>query len=359
MLLKNYLKVNDIFLLFLVILISLPIIEGSAQIQTEKGEGVFFVNPHPFSFKDEKGFTNVLGEIYNSHDFPIQNLKLEVNFFNEISDEPIDSVIGSTLLDTVPAEGHSPFLLKSSMPNSAISRVSATLLGFDSSPEKQFTLSIEIDSLKIDNSLNFSGIITNNGFQDATNVKIHVISNDLFEPPRIIDIFSINLGDIDTGNSEKFSVNGEFNSRAVEYYIIAESNNFLSERALVDSNKIISKNRIVTLNNITATNVKQDSSVIFSPIRIGAQILMQEFSPISIQESYVFYVQIKHAESGLIEFIGSSSGVLKEETSVNPSIVWVPENEGLFFIETYVWNTDDVALSSSPGEILLLNINSE
>jgi hypothetical protein len=85
---------------------------------------------------------------------------------------------------------------------------------------------------------------------------------------------------------------------------------------------------------------------------------MQEFTSINSEEHYVFYVQIKEAESGLVEFIGQSSGVLYENSRENPNIIWIPENEGLFFIETYLWNIDDVTLSS-PGEILIININTE
>ena len=89
----------------------------------------------------------------------------------------------------------------------------------------------------------------------------------------------------------------------------------------------------------------------------SVNILMQEFTSFSLEENYVFYVQIRNAESGLIEFIGSSSSILQEDLPENPSIIWIPQNEGLFFIETYLWNTDNVTLSS-PGEILLVNINS-
>ena len=56
------------------------------------------------------------------------------------------------------------------MPNSSISKVGATLLGFDSAPTKQTSLLLETDSLEIGKSLNFSGQITNNGINDATNI---------------------------------------------------------------------------------------------------------------------------------------------------------------------------------------------
>ena len=148
------------------------------------------------------------------------------------------------------------------------------------------------------------------------------------------------------------------NPKSVNYYILAESENYLSAKTNIDTKDISSQSKIITLNDVTSTNIKQNNSIIFSPIRIDAQIFMQEFTSINSEEHYVFYVQIKEAESGLVEFIGKSSAVLYENSRENPNIIWIPENEGLFFIETYLWNTDDVTLSS-PGEILIININTE
>ena len=360
----KYLKLNFLLLLLL-ILIPFSTLDGFAQIQNEvtksgtggSGEGVFFVNTYPFSFKDGKGYTVVLGEILNNHNFPITDVKIRVNFYNDISNEPIDSVLGDTILDSIPALGTSPVIIKSSAPNSAISRVNMTLLSFDSSPVKPLSLSIITNSLKIGDSLSFSGIITNNDTMDATDIKIHLVSVDIFDPPRVVDISSINLDNsINPGKSQTFSINTTLNPKSVNYYILAESENYLSAKVNIDTKDISSESKIITLNDVTSTNIKQNNSIIFSPIRIDAQIFMQEFTSINSEEHYVFYVQIKEAESGLVEFIGKSSAVLYENSRENPNIIWIPENEGLFFIETYLWNTDDVTLSS-PGEILIININ--
>ena len=362
----KYLKLN-FFLLLLLILIPFSTLEGFAQIQNEVtksgtgggGEGVFFVNTYPFSFKDGKGYTVVLGEVFNNHNFPITDVKIRVNFYNTISNESIDSVLGYTILDSIPALGTSPVIIKSSAPNSAISRVDMTLLGFDSSPVKPPSLAIITNSLKIGDSLSFSGIITNNDIMDATDIKIHLVSVDIFDPPRVVDISSINLDNsLNPGKSQTFSINTTLNPKSVNYYILAESENYLSAKTSVDTKKISSQSKIITLNDVTSTNIKQNNSIIFSPIRIDAQIFMQEFTSINSEEHYVFYVQIKEAESGLVEFIDTSSSVLYENSRENPNIIWIPENEGLFFIETYLWNTDDVTLSS-PGEILIININTE
>ena len=344
-----------IFLLLAII--SFPILEGFGQIQTEKGEGVFFVNMHPYSFKDESGYTVILGEISNNRDFPISKVRILASFYNDISDEPIDSVIGYTIFNSIPPQENAPFILKSSMPDSSISRIGVTLLGFDSSPEIQTSLLIQIDSLEISNSLDLSGKLTNIGNNDARNIKIYLMSFDVFQPPRIVNISSITLDNpISSGISQNFSINGTLNPRSVDYYVVAQSDNYLSNIEIINEEKIISQNKIITINEVKVTNIKQENSIIFSPVRIEAEISMQEFTSMSVQEPYTLYVQIKNAESGLVEFISSKNATLSENLPEKPNIVWIPEKEGLFFIETYLWNDDNIVLSP-PGEILLIHVN--
>jgi len=184
-----------------------------------------------------------------------------------------------------------------------------------------------------------------------------LISNDIFVPPRIVNISSITLDNsLSPGESQIFSISGILNSKSVEHYVIAESDNYQSQVETIDDQKIISQNQIITINEVTALNIKQDNSIIFSPVRIQAQILMQEFSPLSVEESSIFYVQVKDAESGLVEFVSSSNVVLSENSPEDTSIIWIPEKDGLFFIESYLWDNDNVVLSA-PGEILLIHVN--
>ena len=246
---KKFLGSSNITLLFLLTLISFPVLQGFGQIQTDTGEGVFFVNSYPYSFKDNNGYTIVLGEIINKHNFPISNVKILVSFYGQISDEPIDSVIGNTILNVLQPQESSPFVLKSSMPNSSISRVGVTLLGFDSSPEIPISLLIKTNSLEISNSLVYSGHITNTGNNDATDIRIHLISLDIFDPPRVVNISSITLENtLSPGNSQAFLIDSIFNTKSATHYIIAESDNYQSQVEIIDDQKIISQNKIITIN---------------------------------------------------------------------------------------------------------------
>ena len=143
------LKVLIFFLVFTIIF-SIPLVHSAAQ-NTEDVVGVHFVNSQPYSFKDDSGYTIVLGEINNTRDFPINGVTIWTGFYNQFSDLPIDTVTGTTILDTIPAHGKSPFTIKSSNPDSAISRVAVILTGFNSAPEKQESLSIQTGILELDN----------------------------------------------------------------------------------------------------------------------------------------------------------------------------------------------------------------
>ena len=48
-------------------------------------------------------------------------------------------------------------------------------------------------------------------------------------------------------------------------------------------------------------------------------------------------------------------GVLDEDGTVTAWIMWTPEQAGLYYVETYVW--DGMEALTSPGPVLLVLIN--
>ena len=91
-----------------------------------------------------------------------------------------------------------------------------------------------------------------------------MISTDIFDPPRIVSLSSINFENpLIPGSSQIFSINDILNSKSVNYYILAESDNFHSQPITIDNKKIISQNKIITINNVAITNIKQDGLIEF------------------------------------------------------------------------------------------------
>ena len=143
----NFYRLKLLFIFL--ILFSFPLIQASAQITNQDPLGVYFVNTQPYSFKDDSGYTIVLGEIENTRDFSISDVRIWTGFYNQFSDQPIDNTTGTTIVDTIPPKSKVPFSIKSLEPNAAISRVAVNLVGFNSAIEKESSLSIQTESLEL------------------------------------------------------------------------------------------------------------------------------------------------------------------------------------------------------------------
>ena len=61
----------------------------------------------------------------------------------------------------------------------------------------------------------------------------------------------------------------------------------------------------------------------------------------------MYYAQVKEfGENAPVEFIGIAEGAFESAKPQTVTVAWTPENEGGFFIETYVWDPDAVPLAA-------------
>jgi len=125
---------------------------------------------------------------------------------------------------------------------------------------------------------------------------------------------------------------------------------------------ISSLTKLVTINDVTVTDLignKYSTIPIGSPVKITSEIWIKYASEQS-EQPYVCYVQIKQigteltqneTDAATVEFIGMVQGVFhgmeKQEISVN----WVPDKQGAFFAEVYVWDPNAVALAEPSRHI--------
>ena len=121
--------------------------------------------------------------------------------------------------------------------------------------------------------------------------------------------------------------------------------------------------RLVTINDISvndaAGNRLPDVSV-DSTIFIQSKIWIQYASDQgSVEQPYIYYVQIKKSEEingenkPFIHFIGKTSGTFFSGGTQIPVIEWTPQEKGVYFAETFVWDPNAVPLSSK-GPISLI-----
>lgn len=332
-------------------------VQGFAQLSDTPSSLGVKLTGSTFSYQDEEGHTVVIGEVENTKTFPVTNVKIWVGFYSdESSKNPLETNTGTTLLSVVPPYGKSPFIIKSKTPDPEIAQISVNMLGFNSASPKQQLLEVIPSTLSISDAMSLSGTITNKGQQSSVNNQVHLISYDSFSPPRIVGIQSVSISELKPNTTYDFGFEGTVDPRAASFKIIAESNNYQSKITPVTDISIDVMTRLITINDI---QVLDSSGNHLSKIKLGTPVDIT--STLSIQaissgeQQYVYYTQVKQfGEKGTVEFLGTAEGTFNSTAPQSPSVTWVPENEGGFFIETFVWDQNGAALASQSSTVSVI-----
>ncbi len=338
------------------VILLLPLSPIFAQLtETPSTLGVKLTSTSPFSYKDSEGYTVVIGEVENTKTFPVKNVKIWVGFYSgkasgSRGEPPLETVTASTLLDVVQPKSKSPFMIKSKTPNSDISEVTINVLGFNSASVMQQSLAIKPKTLLIGDTVILPVTITNGGLMASTDTKVHLIAFDAFNPPRIVGIQTMEVGDIAAKESIGVEFDGKIDYRATSFRVVAESNEYQSQITDVTDVSLDAITRLISINNV---GVKDSIGDRVSQIRVGEPVIIS--SDLTIQYSvltkkqqlYVYYAQVKEfGEKAPVEFIGLFEGTFDSADPQTATVQWTPEHEGGFFIETYVWDPDAVPLAA-------------
>ncbi|HEY7367690.1 MAG TPA: hypothetical protein VH562_04440 [Nitrosopumilaceae archaeon] len=353
----------------LLVLSLFPISSSFSAEMTDKPPtlGIVLTSNSPFNYKDIDGKTVILGEIQNTKNYPVGGLKIWAGFYDDVNKNPLETTIGTTILEVIPPFSKSPYMIISPSSNPKITSVSVNLLGFNSSPEKKQNLSLELGTLKIEDKISLSGSIINKGPVNSTNTKIYLISSDVFVPPRILGIATVTLDqDLGAGQKDSFEFNIPHDSRAVSFKIVAESDDYTSGIMEVKNTATAVLTKLVTINDVSitdATGNRISNMSAGTPINIQSSLGI-EYSAIekSQLQPFVYWIQIKQSfetngeTKSFVEYIGKAEGTFDSPAEQLPTIEWTPPNEGLYFIETFVWDPNSIPLASK-GPISLVLVN--
>jgi len=356
-------------LTILLVLSLFPISSSFSAEMTDKPPtlGIVLTSNSPFNYKDIDGKTVILGEIQNTKNYPVGGLKIWAGFYDDVNKNPLETTIGTTILEVIPPFSKSPYMIISPSSNPKITSVSVNLLGFNSSPEKKQNLSLELGTLKIEDKISLSGSIINKGPVNSTNTKIYLISSDVFVPPRILGIATVTLDqDLGAGQKDSFEFNIPHDSRAVSFKIVAESDDYTSGIMEVKNTATAVLTKLVTINDVSitdATGNRISNMSAGTPINIQSSLGI-EYSAIekSQLQPFVYWIQIKQSfetsdgTKSFVEYIGKAEGTFDSPAEQLPTIEWTPPNEGLYFIETFVWDPNSIPLASK-GPISLVLVN--
>ena len=349
---------DKIILSVFLILVLFPISSGfSAEVTDNQSTlSVVLTSDSPFVYKDDEGYTVVVGAVENTSNLTsITNVRVHVNFYDDVSPQPLEIIEGGTILEVIPPLGKSPYMIRSNSSNPDITQASVSLSeGFHTSPSKSKQLSVELSSIALGNTLQFSGILKN-GAAPINNTNVYLAFYDNFVPPRIVGVSTIPIGAVESNEIINFSFNEKIQTRSVGFILFSESDVFYSDSVDVK----IPAPRLITISNVS---VLDSQGKAFSEIKIGSTVQIQsesliQFSadPESDETPYSYYVQIKQSgKTPFVEFIGKYNGRYIGIGSQFQSIDWIPEHDGLFFIETFVWDRNNIPIAEQGPVVLVV-----
>ncbi len=299
-----------------------------------------------YSYKADDGTTVVLGEVENDMASPINNVSIGVSFEDD-NNNVIEYKTGTTLLQVIPAGGKGQFMISSSKADSSITQVNVKLAGFRSSADKPQVLDISNGLVKISENLLFTANIKNNGALASANTKLYLISYDAFQ--RVVGIGISDPVNIDAGKQAQVSISATLNPRSKSYAVVAESDSYQSKITGIANIQITLP---VMVSNTVATDMQGKT---YSSIPVGSPVKITSNIRYAIENStqpFVYFVEVKEF-GGQVEFIGKYEGVFLDTNAQSVSVTWTPQTSGSYYIETYIWNPDNVPLSSAGTRINL------
>ena len=346
------------------ILLLIPFSQAFSQVtDTAPTLTVSLRNETPFVYQDSEGYTVVVGAVENNNSLStITNVRIQVNFFDDFGSNPLEAIIGHTTLKVIPPNGQSPFAIRSETPNPNITQASISLLGFDSAVAKPKGLIVYSTDVFLDTSFSFSGVLQN-GDAPSADTKVHLAFYDSFEPPRILGVSTIELGNMGLNTEVTFELDEKIDSRAVGFLLFAESSVFYSDFVDVKIPPSQVHTKLVIISDVIVEDIngeKLSELEVGSTVNIKSKTLIQFVADQESNETaYTYYVQIKKTsetpdEPPTVEFIGKFDGRFIGTGLETQNIDWIPNQTGLFYIETFVWDRNNVPIAEKGPFVLVI-----
>jgi len=331
----------------------------SQLIDSDDKISVITTSDSPYVYKNSEGHTVVVGEIENRNALSsMSGIVIRAVFYDPSGEEVIEVVRGGTVLDIVPPESTSPYLITSASANPDIGLVSVDVEAFNSSPTKSRGLELSPVDISNNETMEFTGSVKNAGHAPSDGTVVYLAFYDVFDPPRLMHIEPVPVGHVPAGAEAEFQFSGTPNGRAVGFTMFAESDVLQSEFVDVEIPPQDLLSSLVTISSLSVSDPDGNSISTIpagSTVSIGSDLVFQTIADDRIQP-FVYYVQIKQSgKIPYVEFLGSADGSFHGTPNETASVEWTPGEPGLYFIETFAWDQDAVPIASKgPVSIVLV-----
>ncbi len=310
------------------------------------------------SYTNSNGLPVVVGEIVNDGKEPVKSVEVKVSFMDD-SGQVIDSGEAVTAAAVIPAGQKSPFMIVGSVGYSdSITSYELQIMNFARAQNKPVMLQIVSTGEFSDgvSEVSIIGEVSNLGEDAAANTKVHATFYD--DSGRVIGYSSTSPEPTTIEPNGKASFGLKIHERVPviqSFTLFAESDQYSTlPFGVQDVNnplEVGSKVRVSKLGLVDQAGSTIGSAAPGERVWIKSDLK----NKLSIEQEFTYIVQIKD-KHGYPVTINWVDGVMTPDMSFAPSLSWVPEDEGVYFAEIFVWHSMDnpVPLSSSIRTIILL-----
>jgi hypothetical protein len=310
------------------------------------------------SYINSNGMPVVVGEVINDGKEPVKSVEVKVNFI-DTAGEVIDSGKAVAAVDMIPPGQRSPFMIVGNVDHATtITSYELQIVDFAMAQNKPSMLEIASTNEFSDgvSEVSIRGEIRNIGSDAASSTKVHATFYD--DSGRVIGYGSTSADPNTIEKNAKTSFEIKIHERVPviqSYTLFAESDQYSMVPFGVQSvNNPLDVGTKVSVSKLSLVDQDGNNLGKFAP---GERVWIKSDlkNKLSNEQEFTYIVQIKSAD-GFPVTINWVDGVLTPDMAFTPSISWVPEEEGIYFAEIFLWHSVDnpIPLSSSIKTILLL-----
>lgn len=298
--------------------------------------------------KGFEDFVVVYGEVFNDGTKPLQRITLQALFFDSrgtiiaLEEEFVE-------IGTLMSGMRAPFAIASAVDMQRVHDYSILVVYLELAQAKDVRLSITSHNMNLQDNIVITGKVRNDSSLTSTDTRVFATFYD--SNGRIVGTvndFSTPVN-ITPGTEATFELIPDFDvSNATGYYLIAESKEYLSaavetkEREIPSGPTVKEPDRPVGIGAVVLSDTKF-VNILGTEVRslgAGEQVIIsnQVTNNQEHDQGFAYIVQVKDAD-GFSVMVSWVSGSIPPERTLDLGLSWVPESEGQYSVEVFVWES--------------------
>lgn len=307
------------------------------------------------TYIDSGGLPVVAGEIINRGSKPVKSVEVEVSFLDSTG-RVLDSDKAVAAAKIIPPGQRAPFMVAGSSDYAdEVKNIDLQIVNFAEAQQKPAALEIVSADAFSDGiqRIVISGEVRNAGSEATSSTNVFATFYD--DSGNVVSYASASTDPpiIEPGAKSVFTISANERIPTIQRYVLsAESDQYAVEISGVRMIRSSNGDK-VSISHLSWVNQEGEGT---GAISTGERVWIKSDlkNELPVEQHFAYIVQVKDSD-GLPVTISWVDGVLTPDMEFAPKISWVPEEEGIYFAEVFIWNSLEgpVPLSFSIRTIIL------